>query len=998
MKLKNLRLVLSVCVGILLASSARAELKNWATGDGNWSVNANWSPASVPTDTDNVSIVFADGTTRTVTYDYAGQASLGTVTIDLTGAGGNSSTLAIPGHTLTDGSGTVGDNGRGTVNQSGGLYNSSNLVIGNHTAAVGNFNLSGGTLNALIEETVGNDGTGVLTQTGGTSRIGTLDLGYSASGLGSYTLSGASALQADAEYVGLGATGNGTQSGGTFTQSGGSNQVTSLIMAAGSSATASYTLSSGTLNASFNEQVGYAGTATFNHSNGTNSANWVSIGSTTGANGTYSISGGTLNAGNIYVGGDYVGAGGTGTLTISSSSVVNVTGGVSIFNTPGSKVNFSSGTLATGAIDVQGIPSLFNWTGGTLEITKDVAWDSGGLPVSTSVIFGSSLALSSSRTLRVDGNETIGGNGSFNLTLNGGSTHSVAGDITLKPGGTLIEAGSGIALTYNNFLQAGGSLGNSFRNVSDYTYKNGGMSNLQFTNDGIATFAGNCSIGGTLQNNNQVNLTNGLSFSASSGITNVGTFNMNGASISSGLTNLINGYLDARGSISSTLTNHGTINVSGILTATTITNDGVIQGAGSVLNPQSSFSNSAGGLINATTPGGVLSFARLDNNLAVINVGPTSTLSITSSWSSSGIVNLQGSLAKLAGGLITNNGTIQGSGLIATAITNGNTGVVRANGGELDFASGSNVFLTTSQLQASASGTLMFTQGLGTNSGIISLSGGTFDNNAHALANNGTINGYGTIRTSTFTNSTNKLISVGEGNMDVFGAFTNNGVVNIQTGRSAYFYGTVNGSGNFTGGGTAVFLNSLSPGNSPALVNISGSATLVGGTALNMELGGTMPGSQYDQLHVGGALSIGGIFSLSLISGFMPAVGNSFDLLDWGTLSGTFSSLSLPTLSTGQWDTSQLYTTGVLSVIPIAGDYNGNGVVDAADYVAWRHGLGTTYPQTDYDIWRANFGNTAASGSGSQVAGGQAQVPEPTATLLGLLGLCNLAATRRGRS
>ena len=135
-----------------------------------------------------------------------------------------------------------------------------------------------------------------------------------------------------------------------------------------------------------------------------------------------------------------------------------------------------------------------------------------------------------------------------------------------------------------------------------------------------------------------------------------------------------------------------------------------------------------------------------------------------------------------------------------------------------------------------------------------------------------------------------------------------------------------------------------------------------------MELGGTTPGTQYDQLHVGGTLSIGGILSVSLINGFMPAVGSSFDLLDWGTLSGTFSSLSLPTLATGQWDTSQLYTTGVLSVIPspLAGDYNHNGVVDAADYVAWRHGLGTTYTQTDYDVWRANFGNTAASGSGSQ--------------------------------
>ena len=32
------------------------------------------------------------------------------------------------------------------------------------------------------------------------------------------------------------------------------------------------------------------------------------------------------------------------------------------------------------------------------------------------------------------------------------------------------------------------------------------------------------------------------------------------------------------------------------------------------------------------------------------------------------------------------------------------------------------------------------------------------------------------------------------------------------------------------------------------------------------------------------------------------------------------------------------------------GDYNRNGIVDAADYAVWRKGLGTTYTQNDYDV------------------------------------------------
>jgi hypothetical protein len=47
------------------------------------------------------------------------------------------------------------------------------------------------------------------------------------------------------------------------------------------------------------------------------------------------------------------------------------------------------------------------------------------------------------------------------------------------------------------------------------------------------------------------------------------------------------------------------------------------------------------------------------------------------------------------------------------------------------------------------------------------------------------------------------------------------------------------------------------------------------------------------------------------------------------------------------------------------GDFNGDGAVDAADYVEWRQGLGTIYDQNDYGVWRAHFGTSLGSGSGS---------------------------------
>ncbi len=59
---------------------------------------------------------------------------------------------------------------------------------------------------------------------------------------------------------------------------------------------------------------------------------------------------------------------------------------------------------------------------------------------------------------------------------------------------------------------------------------------------------------------------------------------------------------------------------------------------------------------------------------------------------------------------------------------------------------------------------------------------------------------------------------------------------------------------------------------------------------------------------------------------------------------------------------------------PPPGDYNQNGVVDAADYVLWRTTDGT---QTGYDTWRSHFGQTAGSGAAILATDSNPAVPEP---------------------
>jgi hypothetical protein len=88
----------------------------------------------------------------------------------------------------------------------------------------------------------------------------------------------------------------------------------------------------------------------------------------------------------------------------------------------------------------------------------------------------------------------------------------------------------------------------------------------------------------------------------------------------------------------------------------------------------------------------------------------------------------------------------------------------------------------------------------------------------------------------------------------------------------------------------------------------------------------------------------------------------------------------------------------ILANSPLAaldGDFNNDGKVDAADYVVWRKGLGTTYTQSDFYLWRSQFGEMIP-GAGGGAGGSSTAVPEP-ATVAILITFCGLASPIRRR-
>ncbi len=105
-------------------------------------------------------------------------------------------------------------------------------------------------------------------------------------------------------------------------------------------------------------------------------------------------------------------------------------------------------------------------------------------------------------------------------------------------------------------------------------------------------------------------------------------------------------------------------------------------------------------------------------------------------------------------------------------------------------------------------------------------------------------------------------------------------------------------------------------------INTSGTGELLMNTASSLELdiwANSINGA--DNLAITGAATIGPNVTLDVANSgsIVLSAGNQFNLFDWGSSpEGTFTTISLPTLDGGlTWDTSSLYTTGIIGVTAI---------------------------------------------------------------------------------
>nr|WP_316641236.1 PEP-CTERM sorting domain-containing protein [uncultured Roseateles sp.] len=615
-------------------------------------------------------------------------------------------------------------------------------------------------------------------------------------------------------------------------------------------------------------------------------------------------------------------------------ALLSVANALTVGSAGASRVDIlGDGTVDVGQL-VIGTMGVVNLQGGTLKMRTGqlfgtLNWDSGTLNFkanyATGDFLGHDMVLSAGQILKGDAQIRVGSGDS--LSFAGGALQATDFLMDVNSSATV---GRGSSLAAN-------TLTNNGRLVLD-----GGSVNGALFNAGTMTGSGYI----------RANLGQG-------GFSNSGRFDQgdyvelanSGSNINTGVWALgKGGSLQLR---SSNLSNQGFMTLAGASIA--------------AFDATSMLSNEASGTISGN---GVISAKFANQGSLIVDGGK---LSIEKSFANGGQILLSSPIASLSGGAIDNSGRIEGLGQIGNVINN--QGFVNAKGGTLTLAA---AVSNSGTLTVGRDATLRLSQGLQPNTGKIQLAGGTLDNNGKALVNQatGVISGYGDLRSSALSNNGLVLLSGGVSAVYADVVANADSQIILSGNSNTTFYGKVevkagaelrvsegsvatfaaevkqrNGA-DVNGDGKMFFEGGLSIGNSPGYGYIQGSVSFassntyyaeIGGvnacTELSCAAGAALLDSSFDKLVVGGKLKLGGTLTLTSWNGFVAQAGQSFDLLDWGSTSGSFKSIDasgfLHAAGT-QLDYSQLYKTGEIRVTAVPEPESYALMLAGLSLLAWR--------------------------------------------------------------
>jgi hypothetical protein len=578
--------------------------------------------------------------------------------------------------------------------------------------------------------------------------------------------------------------------------------------------------------------------------------------------------------------------------------------------------------------------------GGTSRIDAQATVNSGTLSIINSTVVGAG-ALRNFATLNLGEDEGLGGEGVVNVAVdNEAGTLTAFGQINNDAARPFVNGPNATLRVPTNL-----DLANGFTNLGHIEPGVLSILNGTLVNAPAATIAGG-SIVGSVDNQGTITVAlNGALGKSGATVTNEGTITVN-----------YNGNFGVFTVFQSAFTNTGTITLNDPQTSLTVNGgtfnqDGSLSGPGT-LGLQDVTVTVAPGTIDGvanvsvvhstiTSPTPLTNLVNISNgstiNAAVVNAG---TLMVaTNPFLVAGTTNtINGPLTNAAGATVritgtaaaptnltvtqglTNNGSIMvdGGGTLSSG-----TAELTVTGGTLTNAPGATIAFPdaggASLLDAALDnqGTVTVSQatvltGSVTNSGTIHVQANFFSNGD--LTVNLTDASTPVVNTGTITIDSphaiiiegGDLINAGTVTVGSFGTlFVSGGYT--QTGGLTMLGGGVLTAGSglvdieggvLAGAGVinATVLNNaavdVGQAGSPGALTIVGDYTQTGSAVLVIEIGGPGAGTGFDQLNITGQATLDGTLTVHLINGFQPESGASFQILTFGSESGTFATIN----------------------------------------------------------------------------------------------------------
>jgi hypothetical protein len=626
----------------------------------------------------------------------------------------------------------------------------------------------------------------------------------------------------------------------------------------------------------------------------------------------------------------------SGTLTLGDSTVVDPSTIDQLTVAGGILVSFTGETVTADELTLSVATTFPRLEGpGTLVVSGSASLAAAYLGPSSGTTAAAHLVLEGASTLSTPSGNLVVENGSElenegTLTLADGSVISGAGTVLNDSGGTISYTGSAstksatvsIAITNEGTVSVGA--GTLFYGVAGANVTDSGafVAAAGATLDLLGTRTEGAAA--TLSGEGTVEVQGTVTVSAASNLGSIGTFELNGEKsvlvIDAGVSATAH-ELTLTGTYPR-LEGPGTLVVSGsasLAAAHLGPPSGTTAKAHLVLQGASTLSTPSGNLV-------------VENGSELENEG---TLTLADGSVISGAGTVPGTVLNDSGGTISYTGSASNQkATVKIAITN--EGTVAANSGTLVLAS-----LTNLNTAGELAGGVYDTAG-----GVISLPQHSVTTNAATITLGaspsaftwGSANALATLQTNTGSLTLKQSLTVG--------AFANSGTVTIEnggtlgttsfmqtagtttvvggatlqagsgTGNVTISAGTLTGTGQIQG-------DLLGAGNVMPAGTVAGPMIVTGtydvstGTLTIPVKGATTEGTDYGQLEVAGAATLGGTLTFSTASGFVPPIGTQYTVLKAASVTGTFSTINGTQLGDRQYVVSYTPTSVVATVEPL---------------------------------------------------------------------------------